>query len=215
MEPWATYTHLVFLFIIVYWGLRIRRSRVRHGMLRFSLPVLGVGWFGGTVYHATRSSDLWLAMDWMPIMILSLTATYWLWRGVTGRRLYAWLAMAASMALIQLAHHVPGLRHGYHISIGYSLLALSILVPASLHCILRWRGGWLRMLSAAFAFAIAISARVLDSGMGARLLPMGTHFIWHVLGGVSAFCLVSYIFGAGEARFEDSQAAPISSLGGQ
>ena len=199
VEPWATYTNLVFLFTMVYWAMRVRRSPVRHGMLRFALPVLGIGWFGGTVYHATRSSDLWLAMDWMPIMILTLTAAFWMWRGVTGRALFATLAMAVSLFLTMLVHLVPGMKHGYHISLGYSMLAVSILVPASVHCAMRWPAGWLRLTCAVLAFAVAIAARWVDSGLGARLLPMGSHFVWHILGGLSAFCLISYIFGAGEA----------------
>ena len=198
VEPWATYTNLVFLFTIVYWALRIRRSPVRHRMLIFALPILGIGWFGGTVYHATRSHNLWLAMDWMPIMILALTAAFWLWRGITGRSLFAALAMELSFLPTMLVHNLPGLKHGYHISLGYSMMALTILVPAGIHCALRWRAGWPRLACSVAAFAVAIAARVLDSLAGQNLLPMGSHFLWHIFGGLAAFCLISYIFGAGE-----------------
>lgn len=208
VEPWATFTNLIFLFIIVYWAVRIRRSRVRHGMLCAALPVLGVGWFGGTVYHATRSHDLWLVMDWMPIMILTLMAAFWLWRGVTGRAVFAALAIALSMFLTMLAHLLPGLKHGQHITLGYTMLALAILVPACIHCALRWRAGWWRTAVALLAFVVAIAARGLDSGLGARLLPMGSHFLWHIFGGLSAFWLISYIFGAAEAAGRDKIAAP-------
>lgn len=208
VEPWATFTNLIFLFIIVYWAVRIRRSPARHAMLRAALFILGIGWVGGTVYHATRSHDLWLAMDWMPIMVLALMAAFWLWRGVTRHSMFATMAIALSILLAMLAHLVPGLKHGQHITLGYIMLALSILVPACLHCALRWRAGWPWMVSALLAFAVAITARGLDSGLGARLLPMGSHFLWHIFGGISAFCLISYIFGAGEASPAGDSPAP-------
>ena len=207
VEPWATYTNLIFLFIIVYWGIRIRSSAVRHTMLRVGLMILGIGWFGGTVYHATRSSDLWLVMDWMPIMILALMAAFWLWHGITGYTALATLAMTLSMFLTMLAHLLPGLEHGQHITLGYIMLALSILVPACIHCVMRWRAGWWRMTFALAAFAVAIAARELDSGLGARILPMGSHFLWHIFGGFSVFCIISYIYGAGNIRSE----APVES----
>ncbi len=200
VEPWATSTNLVFLFIIAYWLIRIIRSPARHRMLLAALPVLAIGWLGGTMYHATRSHDLWLLMDWMPILILALMAAFWLWHNVTGRTLFALLAITVSLQAAMLVHLLPGLKHGYHIGLGYGMLALTILIPAGVHCALRWRTGWPWLVSALLAFVVAIAARQLDHRLGELLLPMGSHFLWHIFGGVSVFCLMAYIFGAGERK---------------
>lgn len=205
VEPWSTYTNLIFLFITVYWFIRVRRSPARHRTIAAGLPVLAIGWLGGTVYHATRSHDLWLAMDWVPIMILALATVFWLWRGVTGRALFAVLAMAISMLLTMSVHLLPGLQPGHHIGIGYTMIAMSILVPSVAHCAMRWHAGWWRIAFALLAFAAAIAARQLDSTLGARYLPMGSHFLWHILGGISVFLVISYVFGAREAEMAESR----------
>jgi hypothetical protein len=35
--------------------------------------------------------------------------------------------------------------------------------------------------------------RQLDPA-SAAVLPMGSHFLWHILGGCAAFCAIQYLF---------------------
>lgn len=198
VDTWATFTNLVFLFTLVYWALRVRRAAGRQGLLKVALPILAVGWVGGTVYHATRSHDVWLLLDWMPILLLALLATYWLWRDFAGSRVAALGALLLTFVLMASSHMLPGLSHGDHILIGYSTMALAITVPALAHCARRHRAGWRWLAVAMFSFAVAIAARQLDRLAGGMLLPMGTHFLWHIFGGVSAFSVFGYLFTAAE-----------------
>lgn len=74
VEPFNTLSNLVFLFILVYWGVRVYKQPGEHRFLAWCLPVLGIGWVGGTLFHATRSHEVWLLMDWVPILLLCFAA---------------------------------------------------------------------------------------------------------------------------------------------
>jgi hemolysin III len=73
---------------------------------------------------------------------------------------------------------------------GYLSAALSILVPLAL--LIRraqWRGVWL-FIGTTLSFASAVVFRMLDRGGAESPLPMGTHFLWHIFGGLSVWMLM-------------------------
>ena len=74
VEPWNTASNLIFLFILIYWSLKVYPMASRHLFLAWSLPVLLIGYIGGTMFHGTRSHEAWLLMDWVPIMVLCMAA---------------------------------------------------------------------------------------------------------------------------------------------
>ena len=82
VECYATWSNLIFPILIGYWLWRLHGHYAHHRMLTIALPILAVGWIGGTIYHATRSHVVWLVMDWLPIAILVLIAAGWLWRRI-------------------------------------------------------------------------------------------------------------------------------------
>ena len=144
------------------------------------------------MYHASRSANLWLFMDFIPITVLALLAAYHFWRGVVHSRLLAGVLVLTPALAVRAARSVfDAGAHHLHISLGYIGLAVTILLPAVLYCRGRgWREGW--FLAAAFvSFAGAITFRIADS---AALLPMGTHFLWHLLGGLSCILLMEFIY---------------------
>jgi hemolysin III len=67
VEPWKTWSNLIFVVLFVHIALRSRLDYRRYPLIVFSLPILAVGIVGGTVYHATRSHFMWLFLDFMPI----------------------------------------------------------------------------------------------------------------------------------------------------
>ena len=80
VEPWNTISNLLFLALIIYWFARVRGDVAVHRFIAYSLPVLLIGWAGGTVYHATRSHDVWLFLDFGPIALLVLAVAVFFWR---------------------------------------------------------------------------------------------------------------------------------------
>jgi hypothetical protein len=193
VEPWNTASNLAFLAVLVYFagrsGLRLRRFPVTV----VSQPILLVGWIGGTLYHATRGHDLWRILDAAPIAFLALLVSVYLWHCLLGSVLRAAAVVVGPALLFKLSDLALPESQQTMMFAGYAFLATLIILPAILHCRRQhWRGVvWL--VGAVVSFAIALTMRQLDASMAA-VLPMGSHWLWHVLGAAAAFCGMNYVY---------------------
>jgi hypothetical protein len=206
VEPWNAATAALFLGLVVYWAWRLRGRYRQYLFLTAALPVLLVGAVGGTVYHAFRAHRAWLFMDWVPIALLSLAAAAYLWARLLPRWWHALAVIPAVFALNAvnfrlLFRHSPDAA----IAINYTMLACVIILPAVLvlrrH---RWRDGHLLALAAA-GFAAAIASRSLDHH-AAGVLPMGSHFLWHVFGAAATHLGILYLYRLRRAELADASA---------
>lgn len=188
VEPWSTLSNLVFLFIIIYWVKRTRLNVQRYPLIIVTLPLLLVGFVGGSLYHAFRDNPLWLYMDFVPILILALLGSYFFWRRLFDKPHLAVLAMSLMLILsVAVRRLVPPV---VFIPVGYAMSALMLLFPAVLWCRRCHWERWRDLLAAASFFIVAVFFRQLDSS--ADFLPMGTHFLWHLCGGAAVFSLMHY-----------------------
>jgi hemolysin III len=199
-EPFNALSALLFIVIVIYWLIRLRGRYRRYAFLTACLPLVLIGGVGGTVYHAFRAHRVWLVMDWLPIVLLSFAICVYLWLRVLRR--FRWLVLLIlpgvfllqrSLFLAVRAEHLP--IH-WAINLSYSLLAVIILTPTA---IVLWRtrcahAHW--PLLAVMCFVGAILARAFDRQL-ASLLPMGSHFLWHLLGAGAAQCLALYLYHLG------------------
>lgn len=193
VEPFNTYSNLIFLAIIIYFVILTRCSYKTSPFIVSSLPVLLIGYIGGTVYHATRSHNLWLIMDFMPIMILSFAAAVFLWRVILHRLSLSILAAILPVFIFGALRTVLPFDKSVKIMLGYSTLGLTILLPAILVSARRGYSGILLILGTAISFFCAVFFRQIDKEL-LLYLPMGTHFIWHLLGGVATWCIMKYVY---------------------
>ncbi len=193
IEPWNAVSNLIFLFIVVRMTLCTRLSLHQHPLVVLALPFLFLGWIGGTLYHATRSHSAWLIMDFAPIILLTTAAAVELWRRLTGSWLFGFILFLVTSASGRLLAGLTGLERSVVISFGYASTALALLVPLIL--VVRrenWHG--LRLfLGVVTSFAVALACRLLDRPGLEPLIPMGTHFLWHLFGGVSVWCLMELV----------------------
>lgn len=194
VEPWNTFSNLIFLFTFLYFFRQVRNNLSAYPLLRVCLPILFIGFVGGTIFHATRSSRIWLMMDYIPILLICLFAAFYFWKDFSGSYLLAFIGIAFPFALIRFLWTVSSLAVMHKVAIGYSTLALSLIIPAFL-CARKekWAGAKFLFLSIA-SFLIAIVCRSIDQTFG-TILPMGTHFLWHLFGGLSAFCMLKFAEG--------------------
>lgn len=194
VEPYNTASNIIFLIICLYWARRTRCNYRRFPFIVIALPVLLIGFIGGTTFHATRSHPIWLYMDFIPIFVLAGSACYYLWRRITASSLIALLLMLSTILGLRLLRYLllpPGKAY---ISIGYVLMALSIIIPSILHC---FKNRWVhfeKLIAAFSSFAVAVLFRQLDTDVHREIFPMGTHFLWHLAGGISTFFLILYIY---------------------
>ncbi|MGB0524930.1 MAG: hypothetical protein ACPGJS_18300 [Flammeovirgaceae bacterium] len=194
VEPWNTASNLLFLFIVIYWALKVYKNYRTHRFIAFCLPVLFIGYIGGTVYHATRSHEAWLLMDWVPILLLCLSVSIYF----SIKQRLAWyhifLLISLPMTLSFSLRHVTDVSRNVGSIVSYSMMAFVIVYPIANY--LR-KTNWenhIWMLLAVGAFIAAITFRSIDKLVYFELLPMGTHWLWHSFGALSAHFLMVYIY---------------------
>ena len=192
-EPWNALSNLIFLFIVLYWGFKIYKDLKQHRFLAFGLPVLLIGYIGGTIYHATRSHEVWLLMDWIPIVLLCLSAAiYFFWK-LHFKRRYITTIIAFPFFISFSIEHFPIPSYLGNL-IGYSIIVLVILFPLLRYLYLTgWRNKKLVFFSLS-SFIVAISFRSIDLIIPEEFLYMGTHWLWHLFGGIAVYFLVAYIY---------------------
>jgi len=197
VEPFNTFSNLFFLVVVVYWFLQIKNTNMPERLskyLKFSLPVLFVGYVGGTVYHATRSHDIWLLLDFLPILILVLITSYFCWRRL---KMSFPVVIGCLIGLVGLPRlYVYSFAESAEVNISFSYLILSLAVTLPIF-IYEFKTG--RKTLGAFLLAlgtvmVALGFRVLDSSdFIVSNFPMGTHFLWHSFGALGCHFLISYL----------------------
>ncbi len=194
VEPWNTFSNIVFLAVVAYWSLRVYPRAKEHLFLACALPVLLVGFIGGTLYHALRDAEVWLWMDWLPILLLCFSCTILFARraGLPWIRLIPLLALPFLLRWMMTA--ILGWSPTVVLNVEYAVIGSAVLAPLLLHLHTRsWRR--LDRVSLAVAcFGLALAFRSLDSHWLVSWMPMGTHWLWHLLGGLAVHFLMGYIF---------------------
>ncbi|MAN59869.1 MAG: hypothetical protein CMC08_08560 [Flavobacteriaceae bacterium] len=191
VEPYNTYSNFLFLFIIIYFSWRVYKNYRQHLFLAYSLPVLFIGWIGGTIYHATRSADVWLYLDWLPIVILCFAVSVYFIFKIAHQWWQNVLILVGVLLIViggRLLPWAPSLR----ISIGYVLTAIGLLLPLLVYTYKTQFRNIQLVLYAVLSFAVAVAFRTLDSEI--EFLSVGTHWLWHTFGAIAVFFLMRYIY---------------------
>ncbi len=191
VEPFNTYSNLFFLAIIVYFSVRVYRDVERHKFLAWCMPFLLLSYIGGTVYHASRSADFWMYLDWLPIVALCFAVSvYFTARIRTGWKGRLWLILIV-LFLVVGVRLLPW-PVSIKTSAGYIATVLGLLLPIFVYMYTKHMKNWNLIVFAILSFGVAISFRVMDRFVD--ILPMGTHWLWHSFGALAVFLLISYIY---------------------
>ena len=199
-EPLNAVTSLFFLAIAVYFTFRLKGKIGKHIFLSFSLLLLYIGGIGGSIYHGLRLWHFFLVMDWLPIMLLCIFAGIWFIAKLT--RWYFALAIVVIYFVFQFYARQQLRASGdmqLFININYAVMAALVLFPV-LAFLVKTKfnhGKWVGF--ALFSFVAALTFRIADSW---NWLSVGTHFLWHTFGAVTAFCILQYIYMITEAPHE-------------
>ncbi len=193
VEPINTISNFIFLFIVIYWAWRTRMNMLKYPMVVIGICILAVGFAGGTLYHSLRNNEAWLVTDYMAIYFSIIAACIYLWFRITGNWFLVLLFSVLPALILRIAAGLLVMQDRYFIAAAYVVQALLILVPIFIHCFLnRWK--YIGVLCSALGlFATALAFRELDGIIGEHI-TCGSHFLWHVFGGISAFLLFRYIY---------------------
>lgn len=188
-EPVNGVTAAIFLGIAVYFTFKIWGKFGAYPFLTYCLALLYIGGIGGSMYHGFRVWPLFRMMDWLPIMLLCISAGIYF----MGRLISWYWAVLLALVYIGFNFLMRGwIKDGltYFVNINYAMMALLVLLPVLLF--LRktnWKNGkWVGIALVAFVFALTF--RIAD---GWGWTPIGTHFLWHIFGAAASFCMLQFV----------------------
>ncbi|RZL44977.1 MAG: hypothetical protein EOP00_18500 [Pedobacter sp.] len=191
-EPLNAITSCFFLAIAIYWTIKLWKDHKSHPFLTYCLLLLFIGGIGGTTYHAFRKWSPFIMMDWLPIMLLCVSAgVYFLAQMV--KWYYAVLLVIGYVAFQFFFRDLMSQKGNMQlfININYAMMAALVLLPVLAYLIYtKWKDGkWVGI--ALISFIIALTFRIADKW---EWLSTGTHFLWHTFGAIASFCMFNYIF---------------------
>ncbi|MHB9138731.1 MAG: hypothetical protein ACYC4Q_04930 [Victivallaceae bacterium] len=201
VEPFNTFSSLLFFILAVYWTWKTKLNVYKHPLTTVCMPILLIGCIGGILYHATRGSSIWLQLDCVPVLVLALSSGIYLWRRLTGNYFLTFILTICPLLISFFMLKYIHIADKFTVSAVYSALALNILIPAVLHCVMKNRDAWLTLLLAFSAFAIALAFRQADRLNTFSCMTHGTHFLWHIFGCISSFFIIKYIYFTEEVEF--------------
>lgn len=184
-EPFNAVSNLAFL-VAAYFAWRLAR-----GTQMLNAPVwwlialilaIGVGSF---LFHTLATVRAMVA-DVTPILLFQLSFL-WIYVGTVmqRRRTAQGLAVGGLVAMLLLS--APLYR--YAAGSPVYLPALFVLLTLGVHHVRRAAAGRPLLLWAAAVLALSLTARTLDPLLCARV-PVGTHFLWHLLNGVVLYLVM-------------------------
>jgi len=195
-EPWNAFSSLFFLVPVIFWLWRLRGQYGKYPMITIFLPLLFLNGIGSSVYHAFRSSDLALLLDWLPAFIMNLLLSWYLWNKVLKKPFLSVLVVlgfitAAFFVMVSMAPDMGDLAA----NLGYLMIGLCILIPSGIYLVKsKFYKGLLLIISFVF-LGIALVFRSLDyptPNPFPEFLPQGTHFLWHITSALAVFSLGFY-----------------------
>jgi hypothetical protein len=207
-EPINAITNLAFI-IAGAWGLREAR---RHGagvfaeLLCWWVVAIGIG---SALFH-TFANVLTVWMDVIPIATFTLLLTIFTLRRFVGlsRRRTALAFVAFYAVAAALTAMVPDwLREASNGTSGYLPAFLALTFFGFVLVLRRHPAGWY-VLAAASIFIVSATFRSIDAEVCAAL-PIGTHFLWHVLNALMLGVLLASVawYGRPEAATGTGRAA--------
>lgn len=189
-EPLNALTSLLFLALALVWTYRIKNQWKQLPFLTYALALLYIGGIGGSIYHGFRLWRIFLIMDWLPIMLLCLSAGLWFLAKLT-RWYFAALLIVIYFPLQMYLRRFFADDIQLFINFNYATMAAIVLFPVLAYLMKRKfkNGSW--VLLALISFALALFFRVADTW---GLLPVGTHFLWHVFGAGAAAGMLQFVY---------------------
>ncbi|MGQ3015543.1 MAG: hypothetical protein ACT6QS_17640 [Flavobacteriales bacterium] len=212
VEPWNAFSSLAFLIPALLFVIQLWPQRKTYGFLiYYCAPLLILGGIGSTLYHAFRSS-VWLTfMDFMPIIILTLGVSIYMWRIVLGK----WLTtVILTLIFIGLTLFSMRFLDGQdRVNSSYFLRGTFMFLPMLLHAI-RSKGAGIGYFSGALLlFVLALLCRYVDEKTTLDIMPQGTHFLWHIFCAAGAWFMGLYLklaMDADKKRAPETDALPVN-----
>lgn len=190
VEPWNFATALLFVLLAFYWFRKISWSPKNYSFLFFMVMLLLIGGIGGTIYHGFRYHQVFIMMDWLPIMLITFSASVYFFIRSWGK----WwppIILILLYIVLQSVLFSSGIPIQTAINVSYASMAILVLFPVIWYLIkTKFRNYWL-VVSAIVLFGVALFFRWADKF---AWFTMGTHFLWHIFGLIATYFMFKYVY---------------------
>lgn len=197
VEPFNTFSNVLFLAVVLYWYFKKSEINDPHfrRYLNIGLPVLFVGFLGGSIYHAMRSHLVWALMDVLPIYFIALLTSFHFWKLIEASlaRIIQCFLFVTIIPVFTLLFLVPDFSQRQ--TLIYLFVFIPVMLPAFIDQVqMKWRLKWEFFVPFLFV-VMALSFRALDSSDFVKHnIAVGTHWLWHCFGALTSFFVVQYLY---------------------
>ena len=217
-EPWNAISSLAFFIPVVFWIWKLRGRYKENLIIVALLPLLFLNGLGSTLFHALRTEPIWLILDWMPALLMSVTLSTYLWTRLVRKWYFGLLIVIGFYALAIL---VIGLilqftdNRNMAPNFGYLFTGMCYVIPIF---IILFKTNWyrLRLVLLSFLFlGLALLCRASDFPTPNPLpdiMPQGTHFMWHIFSSFAVFTMGYYVYFINKIDIRDKSTYPRQAL---
>ncbi|MCS7005092.1 MAG: ceramidase [Cytophagales bacterium] len=193
IEPWNTMSAVPFVIVAFYILWKLISERILNWFYYYIAILLFIGGIGGVLYHGFRSSEWYLLMDYVPIVVLCFTAAVYFTAQLFEKRRHGVVIILGVIFFNYLLNLV--FEKAWTDNLNYAYLGAVTTLPSILFAIKTRFAKSRYLLIAFFSFVIALFFRISDDEYWLiRIMPFGSHWLWHLFGAVSSASLIYYIF---------------------
>jgi hemolysin III len=193
VEPFNAFSSLAMsLAAALIWFVLVRKDFRDYPFLSYVFaPLIFIGGIGSTLFHAFRTSQFFLLMDWLPILLLTILLSLYYWYKVLPR----WYFIIIMVFVIIFIRMLPMMffQGSAAINVSYFVSGLVIIIPMAIFMIRTHFVDWKYIALSVVALLLALFFRYTDD-FSSLVLPMGTHWLWHIFSGIGAWFLGVYIY---------------------
>jgi hypothetical protein len=190
-EPWNAIFSLAIALPSIYWAFKLQWNIKDFKFLYFLFPLLFLGGIGSVFFHAFRASPYMLMLDIYPTALVTLSVGIYFWCKVLPKW---WLVLLIFGPLTYLRLYLFDiLPYSLALNIGYFITGSLIFLPLIIFLI-RNRFEYYRLIIiSVLCLSISLLFRRIDFTV-AEYIPIGSHFLWHILSGIGAFYIAEYLY---------------------
>lgn len=190
-EPWNAISSIAIALPSIYWAFKLKWDVKNYPFLYFLMPLLFLGGTGSFLYHAFRTSRFLLWMDVLPTAIVTLSVSLYFWDKILNRR---WQLATVFIPFVFIRYAIFDFYSGQlALNINYLFTGVIIFFPILFYLSNKKFRHFRNILLSMVFLSLSLIFRRIDFTV-AEIFPMGSHFLWHILSGLGAFYLASYLY---------------------
>ena len=191
-EPWNAFSSLIFLVPVFFWAWRLKGVYRKNKIIVVLLPFLFLNGIGSTLFHAFRSSNYFLYLDSLPALMVCIIISYYLWNKILHQPIKSGLILVFFGISLVFLYQLD-LTKQARTNTWYFIVGTAFLLPLTIILVKTRFYKWHLIFLTCLFLMVALFFRILDSS-DIILLPMGVHWLWHVVSAFAVFSLGYYLY---------------------